>query len=138
MLVTLCCPALWPAMPWKSFRGQLKPGQWAYINLLRSELSSSGNISIKFSYEGGHPILLAQQSNYPTLTNYYVKFSDETLQATASSTYQIDKQSLAEGNVILAVFNVDYQGHGESAFEIIILGKAHTYTNTVLIKLMCI
>lgn len=121
-------------MPWKSFSGQLKPGQWAYINLLRSELSSSGNVSVKFSYEGGHPILLAQQSDYPTLTNYYVKFSDETLQATASSTYQIDKRSLAEGNLILAVFNVDYQAHGESAYEIVILGKAHIFANTVRIR----
>lgn len=115
--------ALWPAAPQKSYSGQLKPGQWAYVNLLRSQLTDPGDVSIKFSSSSGHSILMAQQSGYPTLTNFYVKFSDENLNATSSNTYHINRTSLENGNVILGVFNVDYQHRGISDFEIVILGE---------------
>jgi len=117
-----CGASLWPAAPKKSYSGQLKPGQWAYVNLVRSQLTDSGDVSIKFSARSGHSILMAQQSGYPTLTDSYVKFSDENLNATSSSIYYINGSLLENGNVILGVFNVDYQHQGISDFEIIILG----------------
>lgn len=118
--------ALWPAAPQKSYSGQLKPGQWAYVNLVRSQLTDPGDVSIKFSARSGHSILMAQQSGYPTLTNFYVKFSDENLNATSSNTYHINGSLLENGNVILGVFNVDYQHQGISDFEIVILGEKYT------------
>lgn len=67
---------------------------------------------------------MAQRSGYPTLKDYYLKFSDERLTATISDTYYINRNSLEDGNVILAVFNVDYDQQGVSNFEIAILGKS--------------
>lgn len=94
------------------------------MNLIASELKDSGNVSVKFTSIGGHCILMAQRSGYPTLKDYYLKFSDERLTATISDTYYINRDSLDDGNIILAVFNVDYDQQGVSNFEIAILGKS--------------
>ncbi len=116
--------ALRPAKPKEALSGQLQPGDLAYITLNKSEIRTSGiNISVQFNYNGGNPILLAQQSQFPTLTDYDLKFSNGNLSATAASTYEISDDLLAGGNVILAVFNVDYHRRGEAEFEILILGE---------------
>lgn len=121
--------AFWPAKPQKTFSGQLQPGEWAYFSILPNDVAPSNNFSVKFLHDGGHPILLAKQGGYPTLTDYYLKFTDSSLEATASNVYQVDRDSLSDGNLILAVFNVDYRVQGELQFEIVILGKSFDALN---------
>ncbi|CAM6060271.1 unnamed protein product [Sphagnum tenellum] len=123
---SFCEGSLRPAKPKETLSGQLQPGDLAYITLNKSEIHISGiNISVQFNYNGGNPILLAQQSQFPTLTDYDLKFSNGNLSATAASTYEISDDLLAGGNVILAVFNVDYHRRGEAEFEILILGATN-------------
>jgi hypothetical protein len=117
------CTALWSAKPHNTFSGLLLPGDWAYVSVLHSELHAGGRALIKFTQSGGHPILMAKQGSYPTLTDCYLKFTDANLQPTASNTYQLDSNPSDDNNFILAVFNVDYLVQGETQFEILLLGE---------------
>ena len=83
------------------------------------------NVSVKFVHTGGHGILLAKQNGYPTLTDNHLKFTDTSLNATASDTYDVDTDSLADGELILALFNVDYPVQGDLQFELLIIGRVN-------------
>jgi hypothetical protein len=117
------CTALWSAKPHNTVSGLLLPGDWAYVSVLHSELHAGGRALIKFTQSGGHPILMAKQGSYPTLTDCYLKFTDANLQPTASNTYQLDSNPSDDNNFIIAVFNVDYLVQGETQFEILLLGE---------------
>lgn len=111
---------LWQAAALQAYSGQLLPGEWAYINMTINQVSDDRNVSVYFS-STGHSILLAQQSRYPTLKDFYFKFTNSTLDATPSGTYEVSGDSL-RGGLILAVFNIDYKHRGVSEFEIVLLG----------------
>lgn len=91
------------------------------------------DVSISFRSFSGHPILLAQQSRFPTLKDFHLKFSNSTLGATPSDIYRISGNSL-----ILGVFNVDYMNRGVSQFEIALIGEyAPRKNNEQLWSFMC-
>ncbi|XP_024401275.1 uncharacterized protein [Physcomitrium patens] len=117
---TYCASLLWQAAALQAYSGQLLPGEWAYINMTINQVSDDRNVSVYFS-STGHSILLAQQSRYPTLKDFYFKFTNSTLDATPSGTYEVSGDSL-RGGLILAVFNIDYKHRGVSEFEIVLLG----------------
>lgn len=117
--------ALLPAKPRNSFSGLLHPGDWAYFSVRNSDVPNMKNVSVKFVHTGGHGILLAKQNGYPTLTDNHLKFTDTSLNATASDTYDVDTDSLADGELILALFNVDYPVQGDLQFELLIIGRVN-------------
>jgi hypothetical protein len=127
------CTALWSAKPHNTVSGLLLPGDWAYVSVLHSELHAGGHALIKFTQSGGHPILMAKQGSYPTLTDCYLKFTDANLQPTASNTYQLDSNPSDDNNFILAVFNVDYLVQGETQFEILLLGGSKQLTIWIIL-----
>jgi hypothetical protein len=121
----LTVAALSPAKPRNSFSGLLHPGDWAYFSVRNSDVPNMKNVSVKFVHTGGHGILLAKQNGYPTLTDNHLKFTDTSLNATASDTYDVDTDSLADGELILALFNVDYPVQGDLQFELLIIGRVN-------------
>jgi len=85
------------------------------------QMTADIDVSVSFRSSTGHPILLAQQNGFPTLTDFHLKFSNSSLAPTPNDTYRISGAS-----VILGVFNVDYMHRGVSEFELVIIGE-HVY-----------
>lgn len=77
-------------------------------------------VDVEFNCSSGHPILIAQQDQLPTLKDFYLRFSNATLGATQSGTYRINATSR---RLVLGVFNVDYATQGVSEFSIAIVGE---------------
>ena len=96
--------------------GILDPGEWAYVKFDIDNVAAGKGLTIKFSHEGGHPIVLMKKSKidngqideWPSLLdNTYLLSTTEELGREA--TWRISSAELqGAGSYVLGVFNMQY------------------------------
>lgn len=96
--------------------GILDPGEWAYVKFDIDNVAAGKGLTIKFSHEGGHPIVLMKKSEivdeqideWPSLLdNTYLLSTTEELGREA--TWRISSAELqGAGSYVLGVFNMQY------------------------------
>mmetsp|Transcript_12582 Transcript_12582/g.37821 ORF Transcript_12582/g.37821 Transcript_12582/m.37821 type:complete len:987 (+) Transcript_12582:235-3195(+) len=100
--------------------GSLAPGNWAYYQLFLQDNGpwKKEGLEVQFMASGGHPVLLAQRSGYPTLLHNDFLFRSRDDVSAGEQLFKIGAKDLSAGVYILAVFNMDYFSHSSFDYKL--------------------
>eukprot|EP00884_Botryococcus_braunii_P021873 jgi/Botrbrau1/836/Bobra.0352s0031.2 len=112
--------------------GYLRPGQWTFFQMVirrDSPLLSQG-LLISFASDGGHAILSSRMNNWPTLNaSSHVWWAGEFV--LGDSAVLETASSLAPGNYVIGIYNLDYLLHQAFHFRLQVVPTGHSANNVM-------
>ena len=103
----------------ESTAGVIRPGGWAYVRFNVNNDVANAGVVVNFQKQGGHPVLILRQNDFPTLlADSYVFSTTEHLGR--KSDFKISPRDLTAGEYIIGIFNMNYYVNSACDYEIVV------------------